>query len=86
MLIVDALVHITETIRHDLTHGYELPVAVFLDLKKEFDTVYHSKIIIKKLESYGIHDYVLSYLSSCLEKKSQIVKVRCSISAAVPLN
>ena len=39
---VDALVHITETIRHDLTHGYKLPVAIFLDLKKEFDTVDHS--------------------------------------------
>ena len=27
---VDALVHITETIRHDLTRGYKLPVAFFL--------------------------------------------------------
>ena len=82
---VDALVHITETIRHDLTHGCKLPAAVFLDLKKAFDTVDHS-ILIKKLESYGIRGYLLSCLSSYLEKRSQIVKVRSSISAALPLN
>ena len=38
---VDALVHNTVTIRHDLTHGYKLPVAIFLDLEKAFDTVDH---------------------------------------------
>ena len=45
---VDELVHITEPIRHDLTHGYELPVAVFLYLKKAFDKVDNS-ILIKRI-------------------------------------
>ena len=48
-LTVDALVHITETVRHDTMHGYEPPAAVFLDYKKAFDIVDHS-ILIKKLE------------------------------------
>ena len=39
---VDALAHINETKRHDLTHGDEPPVAVFLELKKTFDTDNHS--------------------------------------------
>ena len=63
---VDALVNITETIRHDLTH--KLPVAIFLDLKKAFDTVDHS-ILNKKLESYGIRGYLLSCLSSYFKKR-----------------
>ena len=82
---VDALVHITETIRHDSTHGYKRPVAIFLDLEKAFDTVDHS-ILIKKLESYANRGYLLSCLSSYLEKRSKIVEVRSSITAALPLN
>ena len=81
---VDALVHITEIIRNHLTHGYKLPVAVFLVLKKAFDTVDHS--ILKKLEPYGICCYLLSCLSSYLEKRLQNVKARSSVSVALPLN
>ena len=44
---VDVLVPTTETIRHVVTHSYEPPVAVFLDLKKAFVTVDLS-ILIKK--------------------------------------
>ena len=64
----DALVHITEKFRHVFTHGYKLPVDIFLDLKKTFDMLDHS-ILIKKVESYGVGGYLLSCLSIYLEKR-----------------
>jgi len=47
---------------------------LFLDLKKAFDTVCH-KILLRKLEHYGIKGTPLSLINSLLERK-QFVSIK----------
>ena len=47
---------------------------LFLDLKKEFDTVDH-QILIKKLELYGIKNSALAWFSSYLHGRTQVCRV-----------
>ena len=47
-------------------------IAIFLYLKKAFDTVNH-KIFIKKLYSYGIRGQLINWFNSYLENRSQYV-------------
>ena len=48
--------------------------AVFLDLKKAFDTVHHN-VLIKKLESVGMQGLELEWFSSYLNDRYQITKI-----------
>ena len=47
--------------------------AIFLDLAKAFDSVSH-KILIQKLQNYGIHGKLLDLFVSYLSSRSQFVK------------
>ena len=53
---------IVEEIRKNLDNGI-FTCGVFIDLQKAFDTVNH-KILLSKLDHYGIRDNALKWLTS----------------------
>ena len=54
-------------------------VGVFIDLSKAFDTVDH-KILLQKLENYGLRGSVLKWFTSYLENRRQFVYLNNSCS------
>ena len=48
-------------------------VALFIDLKSAFDTI-DPKILVKKLEHYGIRGNILNVLESYLDERKQFVR------------
>ena len=68
---IDALVNTVEKIRKCLDENKKI-TTVFFDLSKAFDTVDH-KILLNKLENYGIRGSALSMISSYLERRYQYV-------------
>ena len=63
----------TEQIKSKMDNGGVVG-AVFLDLKKDFDTVNH-KILISKLSSFNFSSQTLRWLESYLSNRSQYVRV-----------
>lgn len=53
--------------------------AVFIDLRKAFDSVNHD-LLIKKLESYGFKNNELNWFKSYLSDRKQVVSVGKEIS------
>ena len=53
--------------------------AVFIDLRKAFDSVDH-EILISKLESYGLKDIELDWFRNYLTDRKQLVNFRKEIS------
>ena len=68
-----ALISITEKLRDALDTGH-FACGVFIDLKKAFDTVDH-KILISKLEHYGVRGIIKDWLSSYLDNRKQFVSL-----------
>ena len=66
----------------------EIPIGVFIDLRKAFDTIDHT-ILLNKLERYGIRGVANSWLTSYLSNRYQFVehnqissqrlKIRCGV-------
>ena len=54
-------------------------VIAYIDFKRAFDSVSHSKLI-HKLASYGIHGNLLFWISSFLSNRMQYVRVGSSLS------
>ena len=69
---VEALVSFIESVRHDWEDGITETKAVFIDLKKAFDTVKHS-ILLDKLNNLGLRGHMQSFLKSYLSKRQQCV-------------
>lgn len=83
-----ALVHIKEKIVENIEKKL-LTLGLFLDLRKAFDTVQH-KILLKKLECYGVRGVALSVMKSYLADRTQYVCVgnifstKMKITSGVP--
>ena len=62
----------------------EVPINIFLDLSKAFDTIDHT-ILLAKLIYYGIHDTALLLLKSYLNKRKQYVEFEDTKSEILPI-
>ena len=58
--------------------------AVFLDLKKAFDTVHH-KTLLKKLSLFGVTGQELDWFTSYLSGRLQVCKIKDSLSETLPV-
>ena len=68
-----ALIDLTEDIRQTIDRN-QFACGVFIDLQKAFDTVDH-KILLKKLEHYGIRGIANKWFSSYLTNRKQFVSI-----------
>ena len=79
-----ALIRITEKIRHALEDG-KYACSIFLDFQKAFGTVNY-KILLSKLEHYGIRGMPLKFFQSYLMNETQFVEINKKISNLLPIN
>jgi len=83
-----ATLEIADKITFEMDKG-KLPISIFIDLSKAFDTIDH-KILLHKLEYYGIRGCALSLLESYLTNRQQYVEFngilseKLSIKTGVP--
>ena len=67
-----AIIELTNRLTKAIDNG-EFTVGVFLDLSKAFDTIYH-RILIHKLEHYGIRGVTKLWFQDYLTNRKQVVK------------
>ena len=79
-----ALINITENIRKDLDDG-NIDCGVFVDLQKAFDTVDH-KILLAKLNHYGIRGVSNDWFKSYLSNRNQYVSINGFDSGRTTIN
>ena len=68
---IHSLIEITEKIKESIDNG-KYGCGIFIDLKKAFDTVNH-KILLLKLEHYGVRGSLLNWFESYLTERKQYV-------------
>ena len=72
-LMESALLALVDRVYTDLDNK-KLPLAVFLDLSKAFDTIDH-QILLQKLKYYGIFNVGLNWFQSYLSDRIQFVYI-----------
>ena len=77
---VTALLEATDSWAYNIDNG-KINGAIFLDLKKAFDTVDH-QILLSKLSYYGIHGKSFKWFQSYLENRTQKCSVNGSLSCS----
>ena len=78
-----ATMEMTDRILMDIDNK-NLPISVFLDLSKAFDTLDHD-ILLYKLQHYGISDIPLRWLKSYLTGRQQYVDFNGTRSISLPV-
>ena len=79
---IHALLSVTESIKLSIDRE-KFGCGIFLDMQKAFDTVNH-KIVLGKLEHYGIRGNVLKWFHPCLSGRTQYASVNGHISDPLP--
>ena len=77
--IINLLEYIYETI-----NSREITLSICIDFRKAFDTVNH-KILLNKLEKYGIRGPALALFQNYLQFRTQSVKISNHISSSNPM-
>ena len=62
----------------------EIPIDIFLDLSKAFDTIDHT-IVLHKLKYYGLEQSTLRLFESYLKNRKQYTEIEESKSEILPL-
>ena len=78
-----AVTYFCHSIRRSTDAG-KLTWALFIDLKKAFDTVPHDDLICK-LRRFGLEEYSLAWMASYLTNRSQAVCVGDELSSPMPV-
>lgn len=81
---VNQLLYLVNQIYNSLGNGSDVLI-IFLDVSKAFDKVYHQGLLLK-LESFGISDYLLSWLRNYLSGRQQRVVLNGQNSDWRPTN
>ena len=78
-----ALIELVDQIRLNMG-GNQMTCGIFIDLSKTFDTVNH-RILIAKLEHYGIRGKALDIFKSYLSNRKQYVQLENAKSKLRPI-
>lgn len=79
-----AALELIDSIIEDMDNG-NIPLAIFLDLSKAFDTINH-QILLTKLFNYGIYGAPLKLLNDYLSNRRQYVKIGDTLSDPLYVN
>ena len=79
-----ASIEFIDNVIHKLDQG-KLPISVFLDLSKVFDTLDHN-ILLHKLNFYGVHGIALNWFQSYINGRTQYVQIEDKMSTLLPIS
>jgi hypothetical protein len=78
-----AVLEIIDRISHSMDQG-NIPLNVYIDLSKAFDTIDHT-ILLTKLKHYGLHDTSHALIQSYLTNRQQYVQIENVKSTPLPI-